>query len=259
MLVDSHCHLDFPEFEEDFDEVLARAHEAGVKTMMTICTYVTKFDQVHAIAQKYDNIYCTIGIHPHNADSEPVVSVADLTGPAASEKVIGFGETGLDYFYEHSPRQIQQDQFRTHIQAARELDLPVIIHTREAEEDTLRIIGEEMAHAPFKGLIHCFSASKEFADKMVALGLYISISGIVTFKKADAVREAIRDVPLDRLLVETDAPYLAPIPKRGKRNEPAYTAYTSAKLAEVKGVSEEVMAKQSTENFFTLFTKAKRV
>lgn len=258
MLVDSHCHLDFPEFAEDFDEVLARADEAGVKTMMTICTHVTKFDQVHAIAKKYDNIYCTIGIHPHNADSEPVVSVADLTGPAACEKVIGFGETGLDYFYEHSPRQIQQDQFRTHIQAARELDLPVIIHTREAEEDTLRIIAEEMARAPFKGLIHCFSASKEFADKMVELGLYISISGIVTFKKADAVREAIRDVPLERLLVETDAPYLAPIPKRGKRNEPAYTAFTSAKLAEVKGVSEEVMAMQSTENFFTLFTKAKR-
>lgn len=258
MLVDSHCHLDFPEFAEDFDEVLARADEAGVKTMMTICTHVTKFDQVHAIAKKYDNIYCTIGIHPHNADSEPVVSVADLTGPAACEKVIGFGETGLDYFYEHSPRQIQQDQFRTHIQAARELDLPVIIHTREAEEDTLRIIEEEMARAPFKGLIHCFSASKEFADKMVELGLYISISGIVTFKKADAVREAICDVPLERLLVETDAPYLAPIPKRGKRNEPAYTAFTSAKLAEVKGVSEEVMAMQSTENFFTLFTKAKR-
>ncbi|MDV7338590.1 TatD family hydrolase [Terasakiella sp. A23] len=258
MLVDSHCHLDFPDFAEDFDEVLARADEAGVKTMMTICTYVTKFDQVHDIAKAHDNIYCTIGIHPHNADSEPEVSVEDLTGPAASDKVIGFGETGLDYFYEHSPREIQQKQFRTHIEAARKLDLPVIIHTRDAEEDTLRIIEEEMAAAPFKGLIHCFSASKAFADRMVELGLYISISGIITFKKAEELREAIKDVPLDRLLVETDAPYLSPIPKRGKRNEPAFTAYTSAKVAEVKGVSEEEMATQTTDNFFTLFSKAKR-
>ncbi|SCA55182.1 putative metallodependent hydrolase [Candidatus Terasakiella magnetica] len=258
MLVDTHCHLDFPDFEEDFDQVLANAKEAGVDTMVTICTYVTRFEQVLNIAKAHDHIYCTVGIHPHNAASEPEVSVKDLCAMAADDKVIGFGETGLDYFYEHSPRDIQQRQFRTHIQAARELDLPVIIHTREAEEDTLALIEEEMAHEPFTGLIHCFSASKAFADRVVELGLYISISGIVTFKKADELREAISDVPLDRLLVETDAPYLSPIPKRGKRNEPAYTAFTAAKVAEVKGVSEEEFAKASTDNFYRLFSKTKR-
>lgn len=258
MLVDSHCHLDFPDFEQDMDEVLARAAEAGVATMMTICTYVTKFDQVHDIAKAHDNIYCTVGIHPHNAETEPVVSVEDLTSKASNPKVIGFGETGLDYFYEHSPREIQQSQFRTHIEAARVMDLPVIIHTRDAEEDTLRIIEEEYAKAPFKGLIHCFSASKEFAARMIELGLYISISGIVTFKSAQEIRDVIKFVPVERLLVETDAPYLSPIPKRGKRNEPAYTAFTAAKVAEVKDMDVAAFSVQSTENFFRLFSKAKR-
>lgn len=258
MLVDSHCHLDFPEFQEDFEAVLTRAEEAGVKTMMTICTHVTKFDQVHAIAKAHDNIFCTVGIHPHNADSEPEVTVDQLVEWASDPKVVGFGETGLDYFYEHSPREIQQRQFRTHIEAARKLDLPVIIHTRDAEEDTLAIIEEEYNKAPFRGLIHCFSASDEFAQRVVSMGFYISISGIVTFKKAEELREAIKNVPVNRLLVETDAPYLAPIPKRGKRNEPAYTAFTAAKVAEIKGLSEEEFAKQSTDNYFTLFSKAKR-
>lgn len=258
MLVDSHCHLDFPDFEEDMDEVLARAQEAGITTMMTICTHVTKFDQVFDIAKAHENIYCTIGIHPHNAETEPVISVEDLTSKAVHPKVIGFGETGLDYFYEHSPRAIQQSQFRTHIEAARLLDLPVIIHTRDAEEDTLRIIEEEYEKAPFKGLIHCFSASTGFAKRVVELGLYISISGIVTFKSAQEIRDAIKEVPLDRLLVETDAPYLSPIPKRGKRNEPAFTAFTAAKVAQVKGIDANDFAKQSTDNFFRLFSKAKR-
>lgn len=258
MLVDSHCHLDFPEFQEDFEAVLARAEEAGVKTMMTICTHVTKFDQVHAIAKAHDNIFCTVGIHPHNADSEPEVTVDQLVQWASDPKVVGFGETGLDYFYEHSPREIQQRQFRTHIEAARKLDLPVIVHTRDAEEDTLAIIEEEYNKAPFRGLIHCFSASDAFAQRVVSMGFYISISGIVTFKKAEELREAIKNVPVDRLLVETDAPYLAPIPKRGKRNEPAFTAFTAAKVAEIKGLSEEEFAKQSTDNYFTLFSKAKR-
>lgn len=258
MLVDSHCHLDFPEFQEDFEAVLARAEEAGVKTMMTICTHVTKFDQVHAIAKAHDNIFCTVGIHPHNADSEPEVTVDQLVQWASDPKVVGFGETGLDYFYEHSPREIQQRQFRTHIEAARKLDLPVIVHTRDAEEDTLAIIEQEYNKAPFRGLIHCFSASDEFAQRVVSMGFYISISGIVTFKKAEELREAIKNVSVDRLLVETDAPYLAPIPKRGKRNEPAYTAFTAAKVAEIKGLSEEEFAKQSTDNYFTLFSKAKR-
>ncbi|WP_135077658.1 TatD family hydrolase [Terasakiella sp. SH-1] len=258
MLVDTHCHLDFPDFKDDFDQVLANAKDAGVGTMVTICTYVTRFEQVLDIAKQHDNIFCTVGIHPHNAETEPEVSVEDLTKMASHPKVIGFGETGLDYFYEHSPRETQQAQFKTHIQAARELGLPVIIHTREAEADTLAIIEEEMAKEPFSGLIHCFSASKEFADRVVELGLYISISGIVTFKKAQELRDAIADVPLDRLLVETDAPYLSPIPYRGKRNEPAYTAHTAAKVAEVKGVSVEEFTQQSTDNFFRLFAKAKR-
>jgi len=258
MLVDSHCHLDFPEFEQDMDEVLARAAVAGVTTMMTICTFVTKFDQVHDIAKAHDNIYCTVGVHPHNAETEPVISVEDLTSKASNLKVIGFGETGLDYFYEHSPGEIQQSQFRTHIEAARIMDLPVIIHTRDAEEDTLRIIEEEYAKAPFKGLIHCFSASKEFAARVIELGLYISISGIVTFKSAQEIRDVIKVVPVERLLVETDAPYLSPIPKRGKRNEPAYTAFTAAKVAEVKEMDVTAFSEQSTENFFRLFSKAKR-
>jgi len=258
MLVDSHCHLDFPDFQEDFEAVLIRADEAGVKTMMTICTHVTKFDQVHDIAKAHDHIYCTVGIHPHNADSEPEVSVDELVEMASHPKVVGLGETGLDYFYEHSPRDIQRRQFRTHIAAARQLDLPVIVHTRDAEDDTLEILEDEYAKAPFKGLIHCFSASEAFAKRVVELGFYISISGIVTFKKAQELRDTVANVPLERLLVETDAPYLAPIPKRGKRNEPAYTAYTAACVAEIKGVSEDTFAEQSTANYFRLFTKAKR-
>jgi len=258
MLVDSHCHLDFPDFQEDFEAVLTRADEAGVKTMMTICTHVTKFDQVHDIAKAHDHIYCTVGTHPHNADSEPEVSVDELVEMASHPKVVGLGETGLDYFYEHSPRDIQRRQFRTHIGAARQLDLPVIVHTRDAEDDTLEILEDEYAKAPFKGLIHCFSASEAFAKRVVELGFYISISGIVTFKKAQELRDTVLNVPLERLLVETDAPYLAPIPKRGKRNEPAFTAYTAACVAEIKGLSAEAFAEQSTENYFRLFTKAKR-
>ncbi len=258
MLVDTHCHLDFPDFKEDFETVLANAEEAGVKQMVTICTYVTRFEQVLDIAKAHDHIYCTVGIHPHNADSEPVVSVEDLVLMAEHPKVIGFGETGLDYFYEHSPREIQKQQFRTHIQAARVLDLPVIIHTRDAEEDTLAIVEEEMAQEPFRALIHCFSASDVFAKRVVELGLYISVSGIVTFKTAEELRETIAGVPVERLLVETDAPYLAPIPRRGKRNEPAYTAHTAAKVAELKGMDQEAFNQQSTENFYRLFTKAKR-
>lgn len=258
MLVDSHCHIDYPEFQDDFDGMLSRAHEVGVTHMMTICTHVTRFEQVLDVAKRDERIFCTVGTHPHNVENEPDVRVQDLTLMAQHPKVVGFGETGLDYFYEHSPREVQQRQFRVHIQAAREMDLPVIIHTRDAEEDTLRIIEEEMKEAPFKGLIHCFSASKEFGLKMVELGLYISVSGIVTFKKADDLRDALSVIPLERLLVETDAPYLAPMPHRGKTNQPAYTALTAAKLAEVKGVSPEEVAKVTTENYFHLFSKAKR-
>ncbi len=258
MLVDSHCHLDFPDFVEDRDAMVARAREAGIGTMLTICTHVTKFEQVHAVAEAYDDVWCTVGIHPHEAASEPETDAATLIRLADRPKVIGLGETGLDFFYEHSPRAEQEVSFRAHIQAARETSLPVIIHTRSADVETIDILRDEMKKGVFPGLIHCFSGSKELADLAIEFGLYISMSGIVTFPKAQGVRDAIADVPLDRLLVETDAPYLSPVPKRGKRNEPAYTAYTAAKVAEVKGVSPEDLAEATTENFFRLFTKATR-
>lgn len=255
MLVDSHCHLDFPDFGEDLDDFVKRAAEAGVGMMLTICTHLTRFQRVLAVAERYENIYCTVGIHPHEAENEPEALAEELIRLAEHPKVVGFGETGLDFFYEHSPRAIQERQFRAHIAAARQSGLPVIIHTREAEADTARILDDEYAKGAFPGLIHCFSSSQELAVKAVNNGLYISLSGILTFKTAEAVRESAKAVPLDRLLVETDAPYLAPIPKRGKRNEPAFTVHTAARLAEIKGVSAEQIASATTDNFLRLFTK----
>ncbi|MBM3515238.1 MAG: TatD family deoxyribonuclease [Alphaproteobacteria bacterium] len=257
MLVDSHCHLDFPELAVEQDAVVARARAAGVGHMLTICTHVTKFPQVRAIAEKYPDIHCTVGIHPHEAGREPAVDVVKLTSLSQHPRVVAFGETGLDYFYEHSPRADQERSFRVHIAAARETGLPIVIHTRDADDDMARILTEEMAAGPFAGLIHCFSSGQDLADLAVRLGLYISLSGIVTFKKADALRAVAKQVPLDRLLVETDSPYLAPMPHRGKRNEPAFVAHTAATVAQVKGVSSAEIARQTTENFFHLFAKAK--
>ncbi len=257
MLVDSHCHLDFPDFADDLEAVVARAREAGISTMLTICTRVTRFDRVLAIAEAHDGIYCTVGIHPHNVAAEPEVTAEHLVRLAAHPKVVGFGETGLDYHYEHSPREAQQRSFRAHIAAARQSGLPVVVHSREADDDMARILAEERAAGAFPGLVHCFSSGAGMAERVVDLGLYVSFSGIVTFKKADGLRDAARAVPTDRLLVETDAPYLAPVPKRGKRNEPAYTAYTAAHLAEVTGLESEALAAATTENFFRLFTKAR--
>ncbi|WP_299443616.1 TatD family hydrolase [uncultured Rhodospira sp.] len=258
MLVDSHCHLDFPDLAEDLDEVVARARQAGVGHMLTICTHVTRFERVLAVARRFEDVDCTVGIHPHEAGNEPETSAEELMTLAQDPKVIGFGETGLDFFYEHSPRDAQERSFREHIRAARESGLPVIVHTRDADPETIRILEEEQAKGPFTGLIHCFSSSPELAEKAVEFGMMVSISGIVTFKKAEALRETVRAIPLDYLLVETDAPYLAPVPKRGKRNEPAYTAYTAATVAEVKGISEADLARATTDNFFRLFTKARR-
>lgn len=257
MLVDSHCHLDYPEFA-DLDEIARRAHEAEVGCMLTIGTSMLKFSGVLAVAEARDDIYCTVGVHPHEAGKEAQVTVEGLLEHAKHPKVVGFGETGLDYFYEHSPRDAQKESFRTHIQAAREAQLPVIVHTRDADDDTLEILADEMKNGAFPGLIHCFSATDAFAKEAVAMGLYISISGIITFKKADALRAAVQTVPLDRLLVETDAPYLAPLPHRGKLNEPAFTRFTAEKLAEIKGVAFDALAETTTQNFFKLFTKAKR-
>ena len=259
MLVDSHCHLDFPEFDDERDAVVARAMSAGIGYMVTICTHMTKFEGVYAVADAYDNMSCTVGVHPHNAGKEgTLASVEALVEHAKMPKVIGIGETGLDYFYEHSPREDQQLSFRSHIAASRQTGLPVIVHTRDADSDTVDILREEYKKGPFSGLIHCFSAGPELAEAVLEMGFYISISGIVTFKSAQALRDTVESVPLDRILVETDAPYLAPIPMRGKRNEPAFTAHTAEVVAGLKGVSAEELATATTDNFFRLFTKAEQ-
>lgn len=256
MLVDSHCHLDFPDFADDLDGVISRAAEAGVGTLLTICTHVTKFEQVRAVAERYDNVYCTVGIHPHNVGTEPEVTAKELMALAEHPKVVGFGETGLDYFYEHSPREAQKESFRAHIEAARRSQLPIIVHTRDADEDTIAILQQEHAKGDFPGLIHCFSSTRKLSDIAQEIGFYISISGIVTFKKADDLRAIVADIPVERLLVETDAPYLAPAPNRGKRNEPAFTAHTATCVADLKGLDSSTFGETTTANFFRLFTKA---
>ncbi len=216
MLVDSHCHLDFPEFEGELDAVVSRAQDAGVGWMLTICTKVSELDRVLALAERHDNIYCSVGIHPHEAASEPEVSAGHLVRLAAHPKVVGIGETGLDYHYEHSPREDQQRSFRAHIAAARESGLPLIVHTRSADEDTEAILAEEQVRGAFSGLLHCFTAGHRLAERAVEFGFYVSFSGILTFKKSDHIRATARALPLERILVETDAPYLAPEPKRGR-------------------------------------------
>jgi len=258
MLVDSHCHLDFPEFAPELDAVVARARDAGVGVCVSIGTKLANFAAVRAVAERFDNVWCSVGIHPHEAEQELLESPQPLIDAAQHPKVVGIGETGLDYYYEHSPRAQQIANFRAHIEAARRTALPVIVHTRDADDDTIAVLREEMAAAPFTGLIHCFTGTKRLADAALDLGFCISVSGIATFKKSDELRAVLKDVPLDRLLVETDAPYLAPMPFRGKRNEPAFVAYTAAALATLKGVSAEELAGATTQNFFRLFAKVVR-
>lgn len=224
--------------------------------MQTICTNMDEFDEVHAIAQKYDGIYCSVGVHPNESGGTKQVSAQALVAKCAYPKVIGIGETGLDYHYENAGRDMQKQNFLEHIAAARNTGLPVIIHARDADQDMADILSSEMAKGKFKGLLHCFTSSKELAEKAVELGLYISLSGIITFKSAQSIRDAIENVPLERFLVETDAPYLAPTPYRGKRNEPSYVIYTNRLLAEVKNINEEYCARITTANFFRLFSKA---
>jgi len=258
MLVDSHCHLDFPDFSDDLEGVVGRANDAGVGAMLTICTHVTRFDAVVRVAERFANVWCTVGIHPHNAAKEPETTAETLLRLAEHPKVVGFGETGLDFYYEHSPRDVQERRFRAHIAAARASGLPVVIHTRDAESDTARILAEEMERGPFSGVLHCFSAGRALADHAVGLGLSISFSGIVTFNKAGPLREIAAALPLDRVLVETDAPYLAPVPKRGKRNEPAFTAHTAARVAAAREMEPDAFAAATTDNFYRLFHKAVR-
>ena len=258
MLIDSHCHLDFPELAGDETAVLKRARTAGVAGMLTIGTRLDRFEKVRAIAERHDNIWCSVGVHPHEAKEEGQRTPNRLIEAANHSKVVGIGETGLDFYYEHSPREEQAESFRAHIAAARQTGLPLIVHTRDADAETGDILEDEYAKGAFPGLIHCFSSGPEVARRALALGLYISISGIVTFKAAESLRTIVRDIPLDRLLVETDAPYLAPVPKRGKTNEPAFVAHTAAKVAELKGVGIAELEAITTDNFFRLFTKAER-
>ena len=258
MLIDSHCHLDFPELSADLDAVLARAREAGVGLMVTISTRVAKFNDLKKLVEAHDNVFCSIGTHPHNAAEEPDITVEELVEIARHPKVVAIGEAGLDYHYDHSPRDMQKKSFRTHIAAARETGLPLVIHAREADEDIARILEEESAKGAFPFVLHCFTSGADLAHRGLALGGYVSFSGVVTFKKADALRDIALAVPYDRVLVETDAPYLAPEPFRGKTNEPAFVTKTAARLASLRGVSEREMANTTTDNFFRLFNKVPR-
>lgn len=258
LVVDSHCHLDYEGLTERLPEVLANAEAAGVGLMVSIGTRVRRFERLLRIAEENPNVFCTIGTHPHNAHEELDVTVADLVEIARHPKVVGIGEAGLDYHYDLSPRAAQEQGFRTHIAAARESGLPLVIHAREADEDTASILEEEMKMGAFKPLLHCFTASMELARRGLAVGAYVSFSGILTYKSAENLREVAAEVPLDRLLVETDSPYLAPVPFRGKSNEPAYVVKTLQQLASTKGVALEAMAKMTNDNFFRLFSKIPR-
>lgn len=258
MLVDSHCHLDFPDFAEDLDGVLARASEAGVGAMVTICTRVRRFPQVQAIAQRYSQVFCTVGTHPHNAAEEADVDYDEILSLAANDDVVGIGEAGLDYHYDNAPRDLQERGFRVHIAVARSSGLPLVIHARNADDDIARILAEESERGTFPFVLHCFSSGRALAEAGIALGGYVSFSGILAFRNSDALREIASDIPLDRLLVETDAPYLAPPPHRGRRNEPAFVVNTAQVLAAVKRVSPEELADRTTENFFRLFSRARR-
>jgi TatD DNase family protein len=257
MLVDSHCHLDFADFGAERDAVIARARRAGVGAMLTICTKVTEFNEVLALAETHDDIWCSVGIHPHEAASEPATDAAILGEMARHRKVIGIGECGLDFHYDHSPRDRQAEVFRAHAVAARATGLPLIVHTRNADEATATILADESRVGSLRGVIHCFSSGPQLAEKALELGFYLSFSGIVTFKKAEELRGIARTVPLDRMLVETDAPYLAPMPHRGKRNEPAFVVHTAALLAELRGLRPDEFARLTTDNFFRLFDKAR--
>ncbi len=258
MLVDSHCHLDFPDFAPDVDGVVARAREAGIGHMVTICTRIRKFPDILAIAERFPDVTCSVGTHPHNASEERGIPASEIVALAAHPRVVAIGEAGLDYFYDNSDRADQEAGFRTHIAAARETGLPLVIHTRDADEDAARILREEMAKGAFPAVLHCYTGGRALAETGVELGLYVSFSGILTFPKSQELRDLAASLPLDRLLVETDAPFLAPPPHRGKRNEPSFVRHTAKVLAEVKGVSEADIAKATTANFFTLFAKAKR-
>lgn len=258
MLVDSHCHLDFPDFTEELDGVVARAHAAGVGKLVTISTRIKQHDKVLGIAERFPNVFCSVGTHPHHAHEELDINTDDIVARTRHPKVVAIGEAGLDYHYDFSPRDAQEHGFRSHIAAARETQLPLVIHTRQADDDAARILEEETGKGPFPAVLHCYTGGLDLALRAVDLGLYVSFTGILTFKKSDDLRAIAARLPRDRVLVETDAPYLAPGKFRGKRNEPAYVTETAKVLAEVQGVSTDAVARQTTENFFRLFSKVPR-
>ena len=254
MLVDSHCHLDFPDFAAERDAVIARARAAGIGTMLTIGTRLDQFPAVRDIAETYDDVWCSVGAHPHEAAYHEATTATELAALAAHPRVVGIGETGLDFHYDHSPHEAQERVFRAHIAAARQTGLPLIIHAREADDAIAAILREE--HPP-AAVLHCFSSGRALAETAIELGYYISISGIVTFRNAEDLRAIVRYLPLDRLLLETDAPYLAPVPYRGKRNEPAYVTATAAAVAALKDIEPKRLSSITSENFFKLFSKAR--
>ncbi|PXA88916.1 LuxR family transcriptional regulator [Nostoc sp. 3335mG] len=256
-LADSHCHLNYKGLAEAQPEVLARARASGVEAMLNIATRESEWDDVLAVAEREADVWATVGIHPHEADQHPDVDTAKLVERARHPRVVGIGETGLDYYYDHSDRDRQRASFRAHIAASRALQLPIVIHTRDAEEDTAAILRDEMGKGAFPGVIHCFTASAAFADIALELGLYISISGIVTFKSAKDLQETAARLPLDKLLIETDAPFLAPVPHRGKTGEPAFVADTCRFLADLRGEKAEDLAEVTRQNFHTLFNKTR--
>jgi len=258
MLVDSHCHLDFPEFGGEIDQLINRAAEAGVGMMVTISTRVTRFAGILAIAEAHEHVFCSVGTHPHNAAEELDITADELVRLSQHPKVVAIGEAGLDFHYDKSPRDAQEQGFRTHIAAARATCLPLVIHARNADDKMIAILDEESGKGAFPFILHCFSSGRKLAEAGVALGGYVSFSGILTFKNSEDIRAIARTVPRDRLLVETDAPYLAPPPHRGKRNEPAFVAHTAKVLAETIGVSDEEIAEITTDNFFRLFKKVPR-
>lgn len=258
MLVDSHCHLDFPDFKDELDGVVGRARMAGIGRLVTISTRVRRQDGLLAICERFPDVFSSVGTHPHHADEELDIGAKELAARARHPKVVAIGEAGLDYHYDNSPRAAQEQGFRAHIAAARDTQLPLVIHSREADDDTARILREETVKGAFTAVLHCFTGSRGLALTGIELGLYVSFTGILTFKRSDTLRAIAAELPADRILVETDAPYLAPGPHRGKRCEPAYVAETAKVLAAARGVSPDEIARQTTDNFFRLFAKVPR-
>ncbi|GHF28122.1 TatD-related deoxyribonuclease [Kordiimonas sediminis] len=254
-IVDSHCHLNYKGLVEEQGAVIDRARRAGVGCMLAINTKLSEYDDVRAIAENNSDVYATVGIHPHEAENEPDVAIEALLERASHSKTVGIGETGLDYYYDNAPRDMQKVNFRNHIAAARTSGLPVIVHTRDADDDCINMLQAEMAQGEFSGLIHCFTASQRLADACIEMGMSISISGIATFKSAKELQETVKTIPMDKLLVETDAPFLAPVPHRGKTCEPAFVMDTARFVADLKGVEFTDFTNITTSNFFNLFNK----